>query len=142
VDICIDTLGSGAYRHQSNAEKPKEVAIVGIDPKREAGRRLKAYVQDRMGQVGIATLVELSERADVAYDTLHAWFRGRPPTPRAGGRVSLELGVTYSEMLAAYEGRPLASGRYVTDEELQALVEAAAEAAVARALRGHDGRGQ
>jgi hypothetical protein len=116
------------------------LAIVGIDPKREAGKRLKAYVQDRMGMVGIATLVELAERADVAYDTLHAWFRGRPPTPRAGGRVAVTLGVTYSELLAAYEGGQPAGGRYVNDAELEALVQAAAEAAVARALRGHDGR--
>jgi hypothetical protein len=118
------------------------LAIVGIDPKREAGRRLKAYVHDRMGAVGIDTLVDLADRADVAYVTLHAWFRGRPPTPRAGGKVALTLGVTYSELLAAYEGGQPAGGRYVNDEELQALIEAAAEAAVLRALRGHDGRGQ
>jgi hypothetical protein len=118
------------------------VAIVGMDPKREAGRRLKAFVHDRMGVEGIATLVELAERADVAYDTLHAWFRGRPPTPRAGGRAALTLGVTYSELLAAYEGGQPAGGRYVNDAELEALVQAAAEAAVARVLRDHDGRGR
>jgi hypothetical protein len=113
---------------------------VGVDPKREAGKRLKLYVQDRMGMVGIATLVALAEEADVAYDTLHAWFRGRPPTARAGGKVALTLGVTYSDLLAAYEGGPPASGRYVNDAELEALIQAAAEAAVARVLRGHDGR--
>jgi hypothetical protein len=119
-----------------------DVAIVGVDPRREAGKRLRAFVLDRMGVVGIPTLVALAEQADIAYDTLHAWFRGRPPTPRAGGRVSLTLGVTYSELLAAYEGGQPAGGRYVNDAELEALVQAAAEAAVARVLRDHDGRGR
>lgn len=110
------------------------MAIVGTDAKRLAGQRLRGYVQDRMSARGIATLVELAERSDVAYDTLHAWFRGRAPTPRAGGKVALALGVTYSELLAAYEGGTPASGRYVNDQELADLVEAAAEAAVRRLL--------
>lgn len=110
------------------------MAIVGTDAKRQAGQRLKSYMLDRMSARGIDTLVELAEKADVAYDTLHAWFRGRPPTPRAGGRVALTLGVTYSELLAAYEGAEQPGGRFVRDDELQALVEAAAEAAVRRVL--------
>lgn len=120
----------------------KALAIVGTDAKRLSGRQMKAYVLDRMAARGIRTLVELADVADVAYDTLHAWFRGRPPTPRAGGRVALALGVTYSELLAAYEGSEPAGGRYVRDGELEALIEAAAEAAVRRVLASRDGQGQ
>jgi hypothetical protein len=118
------------------------MAIAGTDARRDGGRRLKAFVQDRMGVVGIGTLVALAEEADVSYDTLHAWFRGRPPTPRAGGKVSLALGVTYSDLLAAYEGTTPAGGRFVRDDELEALVQAAAEAAVRRVLADRDGQGR
>jgi hypothetical protein len=81
------------------------LAIVGTDTRREAGKRLRAFTEDRMAARGIASLVELAELAPVSYDTLHAWFRGRAPTPGAGGRVSQVLGVSYAQMLAAYEGR-------------------------------------
>lgn len=108
------------------------MAIVGTDTKREAGKRLRAYIQDRMSAVGIDTLVELAETADVAYDTLHAWFRGRPPTPRAGGKVAATLKVAYTDLLAAYEGTTQAGGRFVKDDELVALVEEAVARALAR----------
>jgi hypothetical protein len=115
------------------------VAIVGTDARREAGKRLKAYVLDRMPEAGVGTLVELAERAPVSYDTLHAWFRGRPPDPGAGGRVALVLGVTYSELLATYEGVS-ADGRFVRDGELRTLIDAAAEAAVRRVLGERNGQ--
>jgi hypothetical protein len=120
----------------------QRLAIVGTDAKREAGRSLKSFIQDRMAARDIRTLVELAEVADVAYDTLHAWFRGRPPTPRAGGRVAVALGVTYSDLLAAYEGTEAPQGRFVRDDELEALVEAAAEAAVRRVLGARTAEGQ
>lgn len=104
-----------------------------------AGARLKSYIQDRMAEKGIPSLRRLSIESPVSYDTLHAWFRGRAPQPGAGGRVAVRLGVTYSELLAAYEGvEP--QGRYITDERLEDLMRAAAEAAV-RIVMGpsHDG---
>jgi hypothetical protein len=110
-----------------------DIAIANHE-KRAAGGRLKAYVLDRMSARDIHTLVELADVADVAYDTLHAWFRGRAPTPRAGGRVALALGITYSELLAAYEGAEQPGGRFVRDGELEALIDAAAERAVRRVL--------
>lgn len=116
------------------------MAIDGAESRREAGKRLKRFVLDRMAERGVGTLVQLAEDAPVSYDTLHAWFRGRAPDPGAGGRVALRLGVTYSELLAVYEDVS-ASGRYVRDDELRALVEAAAEAAVRRVLGERDGQG-
>lgn len=106
-----------------------------INDRKAAGERLKRYMLDRMAEQGVSTLVELADLAPVSYDTLHAWFRGRPPAPGAGGRVAVVLGVTYSELLAAYEG-VAAQGRYVRDDELERLMTAAAEAALRRVLGG------
>ena len=64
----------------------------------------RRFVDERMAAQGISSLVELAETSDVAYDTLHAWFRGRIPTPKTGARVARTLGVTYRELLDAAEG--------------------------------------
>jgi hypothetical protein len=132
--VGIDTIGSGAYRQRPPPRRGsrKAVAIVGTDAKRLAGKRLKAFVLDRMAVVGIATLVELSAQADIAYDTLHRWFRGLAPAPRAGGKVAATLKVAYTDLLAAYEGTTQAGGRFVKDDELVALVEEAVARALAR----------
>jgi hypothetical protein len=108
------------------------VAIVGTDARRLAGKRLRVFVENRMGIEGIPSLVRLAEAAPVSYDTLHAWFRGRPPSPGSGGLVAQVLGVTYNDLMEAYEGRPRDGGRYVKDEDLVALVEAAVQRALAR----------
>lgn len=73
---------------------------------RESGERLRRYVRERMARQGIDTLMELARRSDVGRDTLQAWFRGRRPTPQAGGKVAASLGVTYYEMLKEFDGAP------------------------------------
>jgi hypothetical protein len=110
----------------------KAVTIVGVEERRAAGKRLRAYVEDRMGAEGIASLVQLAESAPVSYDTLHAWFRGRPPSVGAGGNVARVLGVSYNDLMEAYEGRPRNGGRVLSDEALVALVEEAVARALAR----------
>jgi hypothetical protein len=116
------------------------VVIASSETRKQGGARLKEYVLDRFPVTGLDSLVQLAEEADVDYDTLHAWFRGRAPSAKAGGRVAERLGVTYSELLAAYEGRdPMLP---VRDDELRRLIEAAVEIGVRRALSGHNGQGR
>lgn len=115
------------------------LAIVGTDAKREAGKRVRTYVLDRIAATGIGSLAALAREADVAYDTLHAWFRGRAPRPDAGGKVAAALGVTYADLLDAYEGTTRPAGRWLSDEELRAVIDAAAEAAVRRVMRDRNG---
>jgi transcriptional regulator with XRE-family HTH domain len=71
---------------------------------RESGERLRRFVKEHMARQNIDTMMELARRSDVGRDTLQAWFRGRRPTPQAGGKVAAALGVTYYEMLKAFEG--------------------------------------
>ena len=73
---------------------------------RESGERLRRYVREHMAQRGIDTFMELARRSDVGRDTLQAWFRGRRPTPQAGGKVAASLGVTYYELLREFDGAP------------------------------------
>lgn len=71
---------------------------------RESGERLRRYVKEHMARQSIDTYMELARRSDVGRDTLQAWFRGRRPTPQAGGKVAAVLGVTYYEMLKEFDG--------------------------------------
>ena len=70
----------------------------------ENGTRLRHFIREHMAHQGIDTLMELARQSDVGRDTLQAWFRGRRPTPRAGGKVAATLGVTYYELLKAFDG--------------------------------------
>ncbi len=70
----------------------------------EAGQRLRRFVDERMAARGVGSIIELADTADIGRDTLYAWFRGREPTPRPGGKVAAILGVSYRELLGAYEG--------------------------------------
>lgn len=135
--ICVLTPQSVVRIVTSRAPIPEGGTVIDAQEKKRAGQQLKKYVLDRMAEQGIETLVELSDLAPVSYDRLHAWFRGYPPSPNAGGRVAVVLGVTYSELLAAFEGEE-PRGRYVRDDELEALMTAAAEAAIRRVLGDRD----
>ena len=73
---------------------------------KESGDRLRHYIRERMARQDIDTLMELARRSDVGRDTLQAWFRGRRPTPQAGGKVAAALGATYYEMLKEFDGVP------------------------------------
>jgi hypothetical protein len=121
MTIGMDVLtgqGRGAYSQRPTQREPRP--LVSTDAQRLAGQRLKAFIEDAMAKAGVRSLVELSDRAPVSYDTLHAWFRGRAPTPKPGGRVASVLGLTYSDLLAVYEGEER-GGRFVRDDEIAAI---------------------
>jgi transcriptional regulator with XRE-family HTH domain len=94
-----------------------------------AGKRLRDYMRTAMSRAEIETVSELARRSEVGRDTLQAWWRGeRQPTPLPGGRVAKVLGVTYAELLAAWDGQP-------ADLEPQQLI-AAFEWAIAQVRAG------
>lgn len=94
-----------------------------------AGKRLRDYMRTAMSRAEIDTVSELARRGGVGRDTLQAWWRGeRQPTPLPGGRVAKVLGVTYAELLAAWDGSP-------ADLEPQQLI-AAFEWAIAQVRAG------
>lgn len=94
-----------------------------------AGQRLRRYIEINMHRADIATLSEVARRGGIGRDTLQAWMRGeRQPTPGPGNRVAKALGVTYAELLAAWDGNP-------ADLEPQQLI-AAFEWAIAQVRAG------
>src|ERR1044072_3638008 len=68
--------------------------------------QFRAFVDERIAAQGIGSVIELADISDVGRDTLYRWFRREAvPTPRAGGRVARALGVTYRELIDAFDGR-------------------------------------
>jgi transcriptional regulator with XRE-family HTH domain len=71
----------------------------------DAGQRLKKAIHVARAQANILYDTELAVRAGVSYDTLMNWYGGKT-VPRGAElrRVGQVLGVTYSDLMAAYEG--------------------------------------
>jgi transcriptional regulator with XRE-family HTH domain len=73
---------------------------------RAAGQRLKQAIHVARERAGITSDIDLSEQADVHYDTFMNWYSGKTtPRPFQVRKVADVLGVPYGDLLAAYDGR-------------------------------------
>lgn len=80
------------------ANKPKNV-IVG-------GKALKQAIHVARARAEITSDVQLALRSGVSYDTFMNWFGDKTtPRPAEVKRVADVLGVSYGDLIAAYEGR-------------------------------------
>jgi hypothetical protein len=96
---------------------------------REAGKRLRGYIRERMARADIATQDDLWRAAGIGRDTGQAWLRGeRRPTPAAGAKLAAVFGETYFDLLRAVEG----DGSDLDDQTLIAAFEWAIEQVRAR----------
>lgn len=77
----------------------------GGGAKYEAGQRLKRAIHVARARKGITSDAALSADSGIAYDTLYNWYSGRT-TPRGHElrKLSLFLGVAFSELQAVYDG--------------------------------------
>lgn len=95
MDKCLDKETSGAYSHRAMTSGVPTMAT--IDP--EAGSRLRAYMEPRIGAV-----LPWAERHGIGRDTVYALWRGREPQPRTLRRVADAIGVPYDELLRVRAG--------------------------------------
>ena len=93
VDKRIDETGSGDYCQRSE----REYRRLALDP--EAGARLKAYMEPRIGKVQ-----PWSERHGIGRDTIYALWRGREPQPDTLARIAEAMGVSYQRLLRERAG--------------------------------------
>ena len=71
------------------------------------GARLKKAVHVARAKAGIASDVQLAQRARVSYDTLMNWFGGKTvPRGHELEKVAKATGTSLWVLQAAYEGRP------------------------------------
>jgi transcriptional regulator with XRE-family HTH domain len=72
---------------------------------RAAGDRLKRAIHVARARANILYDTDLSVRAGVSYDTLMNWYAGKT-VPRGAElrRLGQTLGVSYADLMAAYEG--------------------------------------
>ena len=84
---------------------------------REAGQRLKAFMEPKMGAVQ-----PWAERYGVGRDTIYALWRGREPRPATAARIADALGVSYVDLVRIRAGEPLE--RPETPESLVKAIEA------------------
>lgn len=76
-----------------------------LDPRREAGQRLKRALHVARAKAGITSDIDVSVRSHVSYDTLMNWYSGRTtPRPHELQKVTQALGASYAEVWAVYEG--------------------------------------
>ena len=91
-----------------------------------AGERFEAYVRDAMREADVSSMLELVRETGVNRGTLYGWFRGEArPRPATLVRMSNALGRTPEQLEAAWDGRDPPVGRFLTDAEIEALVERA-----------------
>lgn len=77
-----------------------------VSEARAAGQRMKQAIHVAREKVGITADMDLSIRSGVSYDTFMNWFSGKTtPRPFEVKKVADVLGVSYGDLLAAYEGR-------------------------------------
>lgn len=69
------------------------------------GQALKTAIHVARARTDITSDMELARRAGVSYDTFMNWFSGRTtPRPHEVKKVGDVLGVSYGDLIAAYEG--------------------------------------
>jgi transcriptional regulator with XRE-family HTH domain len=98
------------------------------------GAALRAYIRTKLPIADARSITALARKAGLRPNTVAAWWtEGSTPDNDSLRALGGVLGVELSELVAAYEG---SSGRtwVLTDPELAALVERAAETAVRRVL--------
>jgi transcriptional regulator with XRE-family HTH domain len=72
----------------------------------EAGKRITTYIDERVRLANL-TRQELYAKSGVSRDAVQSWIAGKwPPSRESGEKVATTLGVAYSDLLAAYEGKP------------------------------------
>lgn len=72
----------------------------------KGGPALKQAIHVARARAGITSDMQLALQSGVHYDTLMNWYGGRTvPRPAEVKRVADTLGVSYGDLLAAYEGR-------------------------------------
>lgn len=78
--------------------KPKNT-IVG-------GAAIKQAIHVARAKAGITSDVQLAARSGVSYDTFMNWYGDKTtPRPAEVKRVADTLGISYGDLIAAYEGR-------------------------------------
>lgn len=76
------------------------------DSPRARGQRLRHAIHEARAAAGIDSDNQLALRANVHYDTLMNWYRGATvPRPSSVRQIADVLGVSYGDLLAAYDGR-------------------------------------
>ncbi len=94
---------------------------------RMAGERLKRYVLTEAAQHDIHSTLQLAEEAGVGRDTLHGWWRGRPPSPAAGEKIARAIGKSYRDLLVARAGEPEPEPMMLGDEDVERIARRTAE---------------
>src|SRR5678815_5167718 len=90
--------------------------------KSQGGKALKQAIHVARARTDMTSDMELARRAHVYYDTLMNWYGDKTvPRPHEVKKVADVLGVSYSDLIAAWEGR---------EAEPPALVDAIAELVV------------
>lgn len=70
------------------------------------GAALKQAIHVARARTQLTSDMQLALRANVHYDTLMNWFGGRTiPRPAELKKVADALGISYGDLMAAYEGR-------------------------------------
>lgn len=88
----------------------------------QGGKALKQAIHVARARTDMTSDVELARRAHVSYDTLMNWYGDKTvPRPHEVKKVGDVLGVSYSDLIAAWEGK---------DPEPPPLQEAIAELVV------------
>ncbi len=83
------------------------------------GKALKQAIHVARAKTDMTSDMELARRAHVSYDTLMNWYGDKTtPRPHEVKKVADILGVSYGDLLAAYDG---------SDPEPQPLQDAIAE---------------
>ena len=86
-----------------NTSKPR----VG-DPPLTGGQALKQAIHVARARADITSDMQLAVRAHVSYDTFMNWFGNKTvPRPHEVKKVADVLGVPYSDLIAAWEGRDI-----------------------------------
>lgn len=92
----------------------------------EAGERFEAYVRTAMREADVASMLELTRETGINRGTLYGWFRGEArPRQATLNRMATALGRTSAQLEAAWDGREAPVGRFLTDAEIEKLVERA-----------------
>ena len=90
----------------AKASTPKRVRRAPTLPSPEAGERLKREIHVARARTAITSDSQLAVQAGVHYDTFMNWFGGRTtPRPFEVRKVAEVLGVSYGDLIAAYEGK-------------------------------------